>query len=255
MSTHIEYEYPLNERTRTLLRLESYFSQATHFLHQPSTWDSQVCMSSLIELLNHLDRHDLRGELLKELERHFSRFTRLLQTPAIDHERLTLTLDELTSQIQILHGMSVKAHQDLRAYELLNIIRQRTTLLGTSGSFDIPAYHQWLHQSKNKRVDQLKVWLQSLSPLQEGIDLLLRIIRNSGIFEPKSAESGFYQRSFESQMNCHLVQTRLPKSEVVFPEVSGGKHRLCIRFLSMPSSGRPKQTDQTVNFDVCFCIL
>lgn len=249
------YEHPLNERTRTLLRLESFFLQATYFLHQPSVWDTQACMSSLIELLNHLDRQDLRGELLKELEKHAQRFTKLIENPSIDHDRLDLTLNEIANQIQILQSMPARPNQDLRNHELLNIVRQRTSLQGTNGSFDIPVYHQWLHKSKSNRVEQLKKWLNNLSPLQKGIDLLLQIIRNSGIFEEKSAESGFYQRTFEANIHCHLVQTRLPKTETCFPEVSGGKHRLTIRFLELPSTGRPKQTDQTVQFDVCFCIL
>lgn len=255
MSDNIVYEHPLNERTRMLLRLESFFLQAHYFLEGNCLWDSQACITALIELLNHLDRHDLRSELLKELERHLNAFNRLLETPAINRERLNETLSDLTQHIQKLQGMSGKYNQDLRGQELLNMIRQRTTLLGNACSFDVPAYHQWLNQTKQQRVTQLKQWLGGLYPLYEGIRLLLRIIRNSGTFEGKVAEAGFYQRSLDAQSHCHLVRIALPHGSTSYPEVSGGRHRVTIRLLTLPSAGRPKQISENLNFDVCFCVL
>jgi cell division protein ZapD len=255
VSDTILYEHPLNERTRNLLRLESFFLQMQYFLEGRCFWDSQSCVTALVELLNYLDRHDLRSDLLKELEKHFVTFSRLTETPAIHHERLQATLEALKNTIKQLKPVSLKITQDLRAHELLNIIRQRITLLGTSCSFDVPAYHQWLNQPKAKRVHGLEKWLKGLQPLYAGIELLLRIIRNSGTFEEKCAESGFYQCNLDPQAHCHLVRVRLPANALPYPEVSGSRHRVTIRFLAFPESGRPKQTGDTIDFDVSFCIL
>ena len=64
------YEYPLNERIRVLLRLETLFQQLQHDLEGSSRWDSRAALLTFIELLGFIGRGELRAELLKELERH-----------------------------------------------------------------------------------------------------------------------------------------------------------------------------------------
>src|SRR5262249_9556585 len=66
----ITYEYPLNERIRTLLRLEALFERANHFLvKDEDSRDHHAALLTLFEILEVASRADLKSELLQELER------------------------------------------------------------------------------------------------------------------------------------------------------------------------------------------
>ena len=65
----IVYEYPFNERIRTLLRLEDLYEKFTFFLHQEHALQHHVALSTIFEMLEVAGRADLKSDLLQELER------------------------------------------------------------------------------------------------------------------------------------------------------------------------------------------
>ena len=65
----ITYEYPLNERIRTLLRLEDLFERSRHFIARTEPHDHHVALLTLFEIMEVVGRADLKSDLLQELER------------------------------------------------------------------------------------------------------------------------------------------------------------------------------------------
>ena len=65
----ITYEYPLNERIRTLLRLEDLFERSRHFIARSDPHDHHMALLTLFEILEVASRADLKSDLLQELER------------------------------------------------------------------------------------------------------------------------------------------------------------------------------------------
>ena len=65
----ITYEYPFNERIRTLLRLEDLFEKAGYFIQQQGPREHHVVLLSLFEILEVAGRADLKLDLIQELER------------------------------------------------------------------------------------------------------------------------------------------------------------------------------------------
>ena len=65
----ITYEYPLNERIRTLLRLEDLFDRVDFFISQDAPLDHQAALTSIFEILEVASRGDLKSDLLQELDR------------------------------------------------------------------------------------------------------------------------------------------------------------------------------------------
>ena len=65
----ITYEYPLNERIRTLLRLEDLFERSRHFIALVDPHDHHMALLTLFEILEVASRADLKSDLLQELER------------------------------------------------------------------------------------------------------------------------------------------------------------------------------------------
>jgi len=255
MSSLILYEQPLNERTRFFLRLEHLFSQVVHFQNGTSVWDSHASVSALIEILGLLDRSDIRGEVLKELDRHIGGLSKLLDTPGVDHENLDSALQQLRAQAQKMLRLPNKPGTEIRGNELLHSVRQRTLITGGTCGFDIPAYHYWLNQPIPSKIESLSRWFTEMNPLKESIALLLNHTRNSALFERQVAETGFFQRALDAQNPCQLLRISIPTEAGVFPEVSGNKHRVNVRFLSYSESGRPKQITHNLEFDLSCCAI
>jgi cell division protein ZapD len=255
MSNPIIYEQPLNERIRLFLRLEHLFSQAIHFQKGYSVWDSHASVFTLVEILTILDRTDIRSEIIKELDRHISTLSGLLDMPSVDIQKLDSTLDKLAGQSRKLQATSGKFGAEIRDNELLNSVRQRTTILGGTCGFDIPAYHHWLNQASVKKFERLSTWLTELSPLKEGIDLLLSMIRGSSMFETQQTENGYYQKILDTQSPCQLLRIAIHPECDAYPEVSGSKHRVNIRLLAFSELSRAKQIEHDQEFELACCFI
>ncbi|MGZ5201436.1 MAG: cell division protein ZapD, partial [Telluria sp.] len=65
----IVYEYPFNERIRTLLRLEDLYEKFKFFVHQEHAMQHHVALSTIFDMLEVAGRADLKSDLLQELER------------------------------------------------------------------------------------------------------------------------------------------------------------------------------------------
>ncbi len=255
MSSRILYEHPLNERIRVFLRLEHLFSQINHFKNGYSVWDSHASVSALVEIITILDRTDLRSEVLKELERHRHELSRLLDMQHVDKGRLEKTLEELKRQSQKIQNLANKLSPMIRENDLLNSVRQRTVISGGTCSFDIPAYHYWLHQDPHLKSAALAAWLSEITPFYAAIELILDLIRNSTLFERQLAVNGFFQKSLEVQYACQLLRIALSAEDGLYPEVSGNKHRINVRFMQYGDTGRAKHILETIEFDMSCCAI
>ena len=59
----ITYEYPLNERIRTLLRLEDLFDKTGHFIGAEGAQEHHVALVTLFEILDVASRADLKFDI------------------------------------------------------------------------------------------------------------------------------------------------------------------------------------------------
>jgi len=257
MPEKVIYEQPLNERTRTFLRLEFLFSQTRHYLRGDSHWNSRAALVSLLDILNIISgKTDLKTEILKELERHTTYLAELEENPNVDRERLEEILDDLDSLIDKLHEISGQIGQSLKSHEFLSTIRQRSTIPGGTCDFDIPAYHFWLEQPAKKRLGDLKAWMNELVIIEHSLDLIMHLVRHSSLPKKMLAENGLFQVTLDSQNPCQLVRVSLPADAVHFPEISGGKHRITIRFMMLPEfANRPIQVTENINFELTCCAI
>ena len=106
MQQKITYELPLNERVRTLLRLEFLFLQARHTLDGTAALDSRATLAGILDILTVSGRTDLKSEALKELERHAATLGLLDKVAGVDLAALGLILDQLDNLIDRFHAMS-----------------------------------------------------------------------------------------------------------------------------------------------------
>ncbi len=256
MENVANYEHPLNERTRAFLRLEFLFKQIQHFLDDPSMWSSRAALASLIEIQEVVARSDLKTEILKELERHSTSLNRLRQQTGIDQTRLEEILNELESLISQIYGFNKPFGQDLKKNDFLIAIRQRVVIPGGTCDFDLPIYHHWLQNPPETRTQTVNNWLAHFDLLNHAVFLILKLIRESTLHHQEVAEEGIYQKTLDSNTPCQLVRIALPPNSIYFPEVSGGKHRVSIRFMACENIDiKAAQTHDDVIFKIAYCII
>lgn len=258
MTQTITYEQPLNERNRTLLRLEYLFGQTLHALQGNSENHHRQAIDCLLDILSLFDRTDLKTEVTKEMERLIGALASLANNPKVDTEILSDLLADLEQNLSILQQLKTKnaLGHALRDSEFIAPIRQRAGVTGGTSHVDLPAYHYWLsHTPTKQRHQQITDWFDGFSPARTAVDDCLDLIRNSGTTTNRVAEEGFYQQSLDSSHPNQLIRITLPADSIYYPEISGGKHRFTVRFMLFDLDNRPQQTTDNIEFTLSCCAL
>ncbi|HEB95117.1 MAG TPA: cell division protein ZapD [Sedimenticola thiotaurini] len=251
----IVYEHPLNEKTRTLLRLEHQFRQVEHYLPQTDVWASRAAIDGLLDMVNIFSRADIKADLIKELDRHREKLAGIRRTPGIDTERLDIILDNLEKATGRIYQINGQIGHAMRGNEFLKSILKRSSIPGGTCAFDLPYYHYWLQQPHEFRQAEIRSWLGTLEPVETAVDLILSLVRSSTSPTRQTAREGLFQQNLDAQAPTQLVRVGVPRSLHLFAEISGGKHRFIVRFMEPSEEERPSPTRQDVEFSLTTCIL
>ena len=258
MNKHICYEHPLNERIRMFLRLDHLFRQFDYAANSHTTWESRLALISLFDLLELISRNELKAEITKELERQGKIFKRFQDSPGIDNNALSTALDEISQVSKKIQQFSSLTLDSYRQQDFLSAVRQRSNIPGGTCAFDLPELHYWLqHAGEAQRSNDLKMWLEPVRPLQEGINLILRLIRGSSVPRTQTASAGQYQKSLDAGATpVQLLRIMIPIEQPIFPEVSGNHHRFAIRFLhQFDSRKKAGLYPENIEFYLACCAL
>jgi cell division protein ZapD len=250
----ITYEYPFNERIRTLLRLEELFGKAAYFIEQDGWRERHVVLLSLFEILDVAGRVDLKMDMIQELERQRQSLLAFRNNPDISEEALSVALYEIEQSSTALLGMTGKIGQYLRENEWLMAIKSRAVIPGGVCQFDLPSYYYWLNQEAAVCQEALQQWLQPLIPLRDGLSIVLRLLRASGTSEHQLAHGGYFQLMLGGSTS-QMVRVSLKKQLPFIPEISANRYALNIRFIRQDLESRQRQTDVDVPFHMVFCNL
>ncbi len=246
----IAYEYPLNERVRTWLRIEDLFAKASEFKARSEPRDHQAAMQAIFELVEVTARPDLKSELLQEIERQRIVFEPLRSNPAVNGKALEAVLAQMQAIRETLLATSGKPCQSLRDNEWLATIRNRSFIPGASCSFDIPSYHYWLNRSAEERTAELEGWLAVLDPIRDAVQLVMRLLREGRQRSAVQAEKGLYQINLGGRTPM-LLTVRVRPDLPCVPEISaGGKHVINLRFVTIDKQHRPRLCEQDVPFEL-----
>jgi cell division protein ZapD len=251
------YEQPLNERVRTLLRLEFLFRQARHGIKGDSEWHSRQVIAALLDVLGVLSaRGDVRAEIIKELDRMAITLGRLEHTPGVDQPRLHSLLEECSQLADAMKSVRGLPGGELKANELLTSVMQRIGIPGGTCGFDLPAFHHWLLRPATERRAQLDEWLAAVDNLRRATNFILRVLRDSASPRALTAQNGVYQQNLDRNTPYQLLRVHLPADAPYFAEVSGSKHFFTVRFmLQTDTRERPTATAEPVQFQLSCCAL
>ncbi|WJG10197.1 cell division protein ZapD [Aliiglaciecola sp. LCG003] len=249
--SHAVYEFPLNEKVRTYLRLEQLFIQLRQSAEATVDWQFMSFFEALFTLLDLLERLDLRNDILKDIEVHEKNLVYWSQHPKIDSEALQAALQKiLRLRDQLKH--SKKIGVALKEDKFLSSIRQRFSIPGGTCSFDLPNLHYWIKQPLELVKKDITSWLQEFDLVDEAINITLSFLRERGRFVAIQTESGFYQGVADDKNELIRIQSSTDKG--YYPMLSGNKYRYAIRFMlfSADENGST-QVNQPIEFDLASC--
>ena len=91
--------------------------------------------------------------------------------------------------------------------------------------------------------------------VKKSIDFILELVRKSGNFQDKLAERGFYIEKLDPQKNILLVRIILTADLYYYPQISVGKQRLNIMFMTKDENNNLIQYQEDVQFILTTCAL
>lgn len=236
------------------MRVEQLFARCKHYMQKNNAWDSHFALTTLLELIGLASRGDLKRELMKEIKRQLANLQQLYNVPNVDKEKLDTLIashDNLIIQLDKLQG-HLLGH--LKDNDFVNSIKQRAVIPGGTCDFDLPAYHYWLTHTPEQRKETLAAWLDPFAIVHEAVLRCLDLIRDSAETEDCLAARGFYQRTLDPNQPNQLIRVLVGQTNECFPEISAGKHRFSIRFLSQQNPDQyPKQVDHDIEFKIACC--
>ena len=124
------YEHPLNERIRTLLRLEDLFNKIDFFSTKDTATEHHASLIALFEVLEITSRADIKSDLLQELERQKQILEMLRRNPDVSEIALDNVLNEIKTTFREILEFPGKVGEHLRENEWLMAIKQRIGIPG-----------------------------------------------------------------------------------------------------------------------------
>lgn len=231
LTSTILFEHPLNEKMRTWLRMEFLLQQLESLRSLDSITNALTFFRTASDLIDVLERGEVRTELLKELERQQQKLLLWADVPGVEMSLVDSLREQLKSRAAVLIS-APRIGQSLKDDRLISVIRQRLSIPGGYCSFDLPALHTWLHQPKELRKQHINNLLSSMAPLNQSLTIILDLIRQSCPLRPQISLNGFFQDNAEG---ADLLRLRLPLEPQLYPQISGHKTRYAIRFLALDS--------------------
>jgi len=249
----ILYEYPFNESIRTMLRLEHLFNRLILLMWREHPTDHHYALGTIFEIMDVASRADLKADLLKELDRFRSQFMGWRGNPAIQEAVLDQVLGRIEQTHHTLQQVPGKAGQTLASNDWLMSIRSRISIPGGTCEFDLPAYYAWQKLEPARRRADLLSWVSSLMPLAEALQVLLGLLRDSGVPHKVVAPAGQYQQSLPQGRVYQLMRVRLNQSELLVPEISGHRLMVSVRLMRQDAEGRLKPSPADTSFELTLC--
>lgn len=256
MTDYYIYEQPLNEKVRSFLRLEKLFQEYVFHMENGTDWNNRIAINAILQILAYTTRSDVKLEVLKELERQYSRLERLAKRPQIDQAQLSSVLENIQTHIAELQAIGGQIGHETKNVELLSAIAQKSSVPGSICDFDLPMLKHWFTLPDETRQQHIKQWFKPFSHLERSVQLILDILRSSAEDTNEIAQQGFFQKSLDTNQAIQLLRISIPIAASCYPEISAGKHRFSIRFMTNDDPAlRPEQSKNDIDFKMKMCAI
>ncbi len=249
----MRFEYPFNERVRGWLRLEYLLDRVKFFAQPGDARMHQVAVAALFDVLDATERTDVKGGVLQDLERQKLALGALSDHPGVDSQ----ALDDVIREIDQAHAAlsrQGRTGQTLRDNDWLTSLRGRLSMPGGATQVDMPSFHAWQCRDEKRRCEDLQAWIEPLLALDQGVCLIMRLLRQSGERQSVVARSGAFQQMLGGK-TYQLLRVWLDPVHGVFPEMSANKYMVWVRFSEQDGEVKPQHVQKDVPFQYALCTL
>ena len=249
----ILYEYPFNERIHTYLRLQQLFNRLGQLVARSEAIDHHFALTTLFEIIEVASRSELKSDVLKDLERQKQLYNGYRGNPAISEKALDGLIAQLDEHFEALNQVSGKIGQNLNDNDFLMALRSRAIIPGGTCEFDLPAYHAWQHHDAASRAQDLTQWIAPFAPLAQAIQMLLKMLRESGSSQKVMATAGQLQQNLPQGRTFQLLRLKIDPALGITPEISCNRLLVVIRMMRQQSDGKLVATTDDVPFEMSLC--
>tara|TARA_B100001564_G_scaffold251916_1_gene214105 strand:- start:871 stop:1644 length:774 start_codon:yes stop_codon:yes gene_type:complete len=246
------YEEPVQEKVRKFLKIEYLFDRIFYFKNKEDRKDNYNALLALSQLYEILARSDIKSELIREIELHNTYFNKIKKVAEAhaDQSKLNSVLEKQDLLLKLIYNVESNYLDYIDDDTLCKTIIKNcfSTLQPSSIEF-------WLTRDIVLRETQIDLWLEPLLFIKKSVDFILEIIRKSAIFNDKLAEKGFYIEKLDPKKNILLVRVTLTSDLYYYPQISVGKQRLNIMFMSKDDKNNLIRYKDDVPFILTTCIL
>ncbi|EKN4706573.1 cell division protein ZapD [Yersinia ruckeri] len=247
LTSTVLFEHPLNEKMRTWLRIEFLLQQLENQRSLANIANALTFFRTASDLIDVLERGEVRTDLLKELERQQQKLQLWADVPGVDMRVIDKLREQLKQRASVLMS-APRIGQSLKEDRLISLVRQRLSIPGGCCSFDLPTLHIWLHLPQGQRDRHINTLLDTLTPLNQSLTIILDLIRQSGPLRSQISLNGFFQDNAEG---ADLLRLRISMEHQLYPQVSGHKTRYAIRFLPLDSENGT--VPERLTFELACC--
>ena len=249
----ILYEHPFNERIRTYLRLEYLFLRLAELVKRDSPIDHHHALATIFEIMDVGARADLKTDVLRDIEKQKHVLSGYRGNPVISEQVLDDITAELETCFSSMNELSGKVGQSLTENDWLMSIRSRVGIPGGTCEFDLPAYYAWQHEPPSYRRQDLERWASTLAPLADSIQMLLKLLRDSGAPQKVIASAGQFQQNLPQGRTFQLLRLALDPGVGLIPEISGNRLMVSIRLMRHESDDRLHPSTEDAAFELTLC--
>ena len=244
------YEEPVQEKIRKFIKIEFLLNKIYYFKSKDNKSENYVALLALCELYEILSRSDIKSELIREIETQNSYFEKIKEIPQADSSKLNSVLEKQNLLLKSIYNIESN-YLDYLEHDILfkTILKNCFTQLQPA-SIDF-----WLSRDILIRETQIDLWLEPLIFIKRSIDFILEVIRKSGRFEDRMAEKGFFVEKLDIKRNILLIRVTLTSDLYYYPQISVGKQRLTIMFMTKDDKNNLVPYQEDLNFILTTCSL
>jgi cell division protein ZapD len=236
-----------------MLRLEHLFDRLGQLMAREAPVDHHYAIATMFEVIDVASRADVKSDLLKDLDRQKVQLNSYRGNPSISDQLLDDVVAKIDHAFDGLNNLNGKAGHTLTTNEWLMSIRSRINIPGGTCEFDLPAYYAWQQFDPRRRRADLMQWAATLMPVAEALNVLLSLVRDSGVPHRVAAPMGVFQQSLPAGKVYHLLRLRLDPAEGLIPEISGHRLMVSVRLMRQDAEGRLKPANVDSTFELTLC--
>jgi cell division protein ZapD len=244
------YEEPVQEKIRKFIKIEFLLNKIYYFKGKDDKSENYIALLALCELYEILSRSDIKSELIREIETQNSYFQSIKEMPQADSSKLNSVLEKQNILLKLIYSNEVNYLDHLGRDILFKTILKNCFTQLQPASIDF-----WLSRDILIRETQIDLWLEPLIFIKRSIDFILEVVRKSGRFEDRMAEKGFFIEKLDPKKNVLLIRVTLTSDLYYYPQISVGKQRLTIMFMTKDDKNNLVPYQEDLSFILTTCSL